>query len=203
MPQTPMARTGSTLVGPPVRRIARWWFAGGVFVVGLLVGVVIAGLLIRSTPAALTTDGAADPSGVATSEASSDGTATSSGGASVEIIVNEECLRAINEAEDAYNTIDRIASAIGEFDLATLDGIIRELQPLQAALRADVTACQVKTRLPGGAVVESTLPELTSSEAVPEVIVTDSAGGSTTSTSDTISTSAVQTTSTSAAQTTG
>ncbi len=159
----------------PARRVARWWLAAATFAIGLLVGVVIAGLLIRSSPD--TTSAGGDPA--SSGGAVTSGTATSTGtdqpgGATVEILVNEECLRAINAAEDAYNTIDRVAAAIGEFDLAALDGIIRELQPLQKALQSDVSACTVKTRLPDGSLVATELPATTTVTPEPTVTVTES-----------------------------
>lgn len=176
----PQPSSDSVPAAPRPRRAARWWLAGGTFVVGLLVGVVIAGLLIRSSPAADSAGSAPVSGGTGTPGSASSAEATPSVGATVEIVVNDECLRAINEAQDAYNTIDRIGAAIGDFDLSALDGIIRELQPLQAALRADVSACKVKTRLPDGSLVQSELASTTSVDSPPTVIVDPSSDDRTT-----------------------
>ncbi len=155
----------------PARGVARWWLAGGTFVVGLLVGVLIAGLLITNSPEPGAADGTS-PSGGTTSAPSSEAAADTSG-ATVEILVNEPCLRAINAAQDAYGAIERIAGAITDLDFAALDGIVRELQPLQAALRDDVAACEVSTRLPDGSVVTTAVePTPTDDGAPPSVVVT-------------------------------
>lgn len=163
--------TGSTPTGRPPRAI-RWWLAGGAFVIGVLAGVVIAGLLIRSTPDVGSETASAATSSGTTSPVSSDGTATDAPGAEVQIVVNDACLRAINAAQDAYSAIERVGSAVADFDLTALDGIIRELQPLQQALRDDVAACNVQARLPDGSLTETSLPGTTGNDTPPSVAET-------------------------------
>ncbi|MEO5834470.1 MAG: hypothetical protein ABJA16_00305 [Nakamurella sp.] len=180
MSQTPH---GPAVTRKPARA-SRWWIAGVTFVVGLLAGVVVAGLLIRSSPSV-----GADPASTAPSETSTattsgaDGTSPSSG-AEVQIVVNDACLRAINGAQDAYNIINRIGSALTDFNLTALDGIIRDLQPLQASLRDDIAGCSASARLPDGSLTPTSLSGTSSAEP----------SGGTTAPETTTSTSAVATT---------
>jgi len=156
------AAPGSSPVNRRFRRAARWWLAAGAFVLGLLAGVVITGLLIQGPPSSV-----AGPTGVPGTTTSSETASTTgpssmaspSSGASVQIVVNDACLRAINEAQDAYNAINKIGDAVRQFNLSTLDDIIRQLQPLQGALRNDVSACHVTARLPDGSLISTTLPQ--------------------------------------------
>lgn len=188
------APTGSSPIRRPSRAV-RWWLAGGFFAVGLLVGVVIAGLLIRSSPDVTSDEASVPSSGTPSASGSADPSATESAGAEIQIVVNEACLRAVNAAEDAYGAIDRIGSAVSGLDLTALDGIIRELQPLQQSLRDDIAACTVSARLPDGSLQETSLPGTSESAPEPTVIVTGSSTSSgTTSTPPTTST-AVTTTS--------
>jgi hypothetical protein len=154
--------TGSSPANGPVRRTARWWMAAGTFVVGLLAGVVLAGLLIRNAPEpAEAQEGPVMSTGDTTSPTA---TGTNPPGAEVEIVVNEACLRAVNAAQDAYNAIERIAGAITDLNFSELDGIVRDLQPIQQALQADVSACQMSARLPDGSMMTTSVQPTASGE---------------------------------------
>lgn len=173
------AAPGSSPVNRRFRRAARWWLAAGAFVLGLLAGVVITGLLIQGPPSSV-----AGPTGVPGTTTSSETASTTgpssmaspSSGASVQIVVNDACLRAINEAQDAYNAINKIGDAVRDLNLTTLDDIIRQLQPLQGALRADVSGCHVTSRLPDGSLISTALPT-TSPAVTPSVAPTPTTSG--------------------------
>jgi len=174
--------TGSSRVPRSPRRAARWWLAAGTFVLGLAAGVIITGLLASdsSIPIAgrtVSPDTALSSTAVVGSMASSSSSSSSSApGASVQIVVNEACLRAINEGQDAYNAINKIGDAVRDLNLTTLDDIIRQLQPLQGALRADVSGCHVTSRLPDGSLISTALPT-TSPAVTPSVAPTPTTSG--------------------------
>jgi hypothetical protein len=172
--------TGSSRVPRSPRRAARWWLAAGTFVLGLAAGVIITGLLASdsSIPIAgrtVSPDTALSSTAVVGSMASSS-SSSSAPGASVQIVVNEACLRAINEGQDAYNAINKIGDAVRDLNLTTLDDIIRQLQPLQGALRADVSGCHVTSRLPDGSLISTALPT-TSPAVTPSVAPTPTTSG--------------------------
>ncbi|MGY1780629.1 hypothetical protein [Geodermatophilus sp. SYSU D01036] len=113
------------------------WLAAGTFVVGLLVGALLVGLLGQDPPAAPaaqpdrpTTAGPATPP------------AETTGGVD-ETRVNAACLRAINAAQDIAATVDELGAAAAALDAARLDEVIRRLQPLQQRLREDSADCEV------------------------------------------------------------
>jgi len=174
--------TGSSRVPRSPRRAARWWLAAGTFVLGLAAGVIITGLLasdssIPSAGRTVSPDTALSTTAVVGSMASSSSSSSSSApGASVQIVVNEACLRAINEGQDAYNAINKIGDAVRDLNLTTLDDIIRQLQPLQGALRADVSGCHVTSRLPDGSLISTALPT-TSPAVTPSVAPTPTTSG--------------------------
>lgn len=155
--------TGSSGVQRTPRRAARWWLAAGTFVVGLAAGVIISGLLVSGSASPIAGNVSPDTVPLTTvvvgSTASS---AASSSGASVQIIVNQACLRAINEGQDAYDVINKLGDAVRNFNLTTLDDIIRQLQPLQGALRGDISDCHVTARLPDGSLISTALPTASS-----------------------------------------
>lgn len=133
------------------RRALRWSLAAVTFVVGLLVGGVLVGIVaVRSTqvPAA-----SGDPA-MASSPASSPAAASSpSAAASAEVQVNQACLRSINAAQDVYQQLGDLGDAARNLDAARLDEVIQNLQPLQQRLRDNLPACQVTTRLPDGSAI--------------------------------------------------
>ncbi len=143
------------------RRATRWWLAVGTFVIGIVAGAIFAGLLSEGSAAVAAGTPAASAASSSAAASSASAAASSSSAAQVsktaQVIVNDECLRAINAAQDAYAAISQIADAVKNLDLSKLDGIIRQLQPLQSRLQDDIKACQVAVQLPNGAVVATTL----------------------------------------------
>ncbi len=160
-------------VPDPSRRATRWWIGAAVFVGGVIVGVVLTGLLIEPAPREV----ASTPGEPGTTATVSESPATTGTDAdtAIQIVVNNECLRAVNEAQDAYTAIDQLAVAVRELDLTALDIVIRQLQPLQQALRDDIAACHVTARLPNGSMVETSLPQEPTESAGPTVVNTSTA----------------------------
>ena len=73
------------------------WLATGTFILGLVAGVLLLGLLGQDPPmAASTPEAAADPTVPATSPA----------GPTSAVELNEACLRAINAAQDIAATVE-------------------------------------------------------------------------------------------------
>lgn len=171
--------TGSSGVQRTPRRAARWWLAAGTFVVGLAAGVIISGLLASGSASPIAGNVSPDTVPLTTAVVGSTAAASSvapSSGASVQIIVNQACLRAINEGQDAYDAINKIGDAVRNFNLTTLDDVIRQLQPLQGALRSDLSDCHVTARLPDGSLISTALPTA-SSTLTPSVAVAPTTTG--------------------------
>jgi hypothetical protein len=116
------------------------WLAAGTFVLGLVVGVLLIGLLGQDPPASTTAPGAAPTSGPA------EGDTDAAGPTGIE--VNEACLRALNAAQDIAATVDDLGAAAVTLDAAQLDEVIRRLQPLQQRLEENTAACEATGSLP-------------------------------------------------------
>ncbi len=142
--------------GPPGetgwrQRAVRWWAAGLAFVVGLVAGAVLVGLLSGgATPTADATadaapTGDAGPTAPSGAEESPGGAA---GGATGKVTVNASCLRTINAAQDVFQAVQDLGEALTGFNASRLDEIVRELQPLQKRLRTNLEGCDVATDIP-------------------------------------------------------
>lgn len=125
----------------PVARV-RWWVAGVTGVAGLLLGVLITGLLVGTTPdfgsATRSAGQAPAPGNPKPSEAVP---------VTAEARVNAACLRVINDAQDVYRVISGVGEAAADVDLQRLDDIVRRLQPLEARLERDLLGCRVDTSI--------------------------------------------------------
>ncbi len=113
------------------------WLAVGTFVLGLLAGALLAGLLGQTRPVAPTAQDdppAQSPPGGPTPSTpeGADGTR-----------VNEACLRAINAAQDVAAAVEDVGTAAAALDAAQLDEAIRRLQPLQQRLQENSADCRV------------------------------------------------------------
>jgi hypothetical protein len=136
-------------------RAARWWLAAATFVVGLL-SEGSSALPAAGTGAAPTPAG---PTGSASAQSGS-----AAAGATAELVVNDACLRALNAAQDIYASVNDLGEAASQLNAARLDEAIRQLQPLQGRLRANLEDCTVMTRLPDGSMIDSG-PSLSSTAA--------------------------------------
>jgi len=139
---TPESRAPSTEspTGTHTRRL-RWWVSGITFVVGLVVGVLVVGLLSLSTP---------DFAAGAGPDAAPPGPAAPPGGAVpvvAEARVNAACLAVINEAQDVYVVLTGLGEAVTDVDLQQLDDIVRRLQPIEGRLGRDLQRCEVTTEI--------------------------------------------------------
>jgi hypothetical protein len=130
----------------PERPGSAWsrWLAAGTFVVGLVTGALLVGLLGQDPPVAPTVQQArptdAEPGSSPTGlPDGTDGTR-----------VNTACLRAINAAQDIAAVVDDLGAAAAALDAARLDEVIRQLQPLQERLQENSADCEV-TGPPTGA----------------------------------------------------
>ena len=140
-PETdPETDAGSSSPDPDERsgRAVRWWVAAATFVLGVFVGGLVVGLLDDgSAPVPVATPaGPATDVGVPLPDAPPTGE-------TAEVVVNAACLRAVNGAQDVVAAIDELGEAVGEFNAARLDEVIRQLQPLQGRLSGDIAGCQV------------------------------------------------------------
>jgi hypothetical protein len=121
----------------------RWWIVPITFLAGTVAGVLVVGLLSSGTPdfvrasreAAANAPTPSDPAQFpVTSEAR----------------VNAACLRVINAAQDISTILSGVDEATNDVDLQRLDDIVRQLQPIENRLRADLTECQVDAIQSGG-----------------------------------------------------
>ena len=119
--------------------MVRWWVAALTGVGGLVIGVLIAAVLLATTPQF----GTAAPESAG---GQADGP-TSDGGVPVvvEARVNAACLRVINEAQDVVRILSGVDEASEDVDLLELDDIVRRLQPVETRLQRDLQQCRVDT----------------------------------------------------------
>ena len=129
----------------PVVRV-RWWVAGVTAVGGLILGVLLTGLLIGTTP---DFGSAAQDAGQA--PASGNPQPSEAVPVTAEARVNAACLRVINDAQDVYRIISGVGEAAADVDLQRLDDIVRRLQPLEARLERDLLGCRVDTSIDSSA----------------------------------------------------
>jgi hypothetical protein len=123
--------------GPQDRGWTRW-LAAGTFVLGLVVGALLVGLLGQAPPVPRSAQEAAPaPAAGPTS------TAGPAGG----VGIDPDCLRALNAAQDIAATVDDLGAAAAALDAARLDEVVRRLQPLQARLGESRAACEASGSL--------------------------------------------------------
>ena len=157
--------TGEQATGRPERPGGpRWWVAGLTGVLGVVVGVVGVGLV---TPGGFDQPTAAGQSAAPAATGNPAPQAVQSGGAAVTAEVNPACLRVINEAQNIYGIVNGIGDAASSLDFARLDEVVRRLQPVQPRLQADLTDCNVSTRLSNGDLAPSASAAPTTPPATP------------------------------------
>jgi hypothetical protein len=125
------------------RRDRGWtrWLAAGTFVLGLVTGVLLVGLLGQDPPVTTTGQGAGATSGPA-------GPSTDLEERTGRVEIDEACLRAINAAQDIAATVENLGAAAAALDAAQLDEVIRRLQPLQGRLEENTAACEATGSVP-------------------------------------------------------
>lgn len=148
----------ATRPGRRLRR-TRWrWLVAGSFVLGVVVGVLLVGLLRLGNPefpSATAPSATLVPSGSATASSST----TVGGGAEAQ--VNASCLRVIEEAQQVYDIITGVREAAADVDLRKLDEIVRQLQPIQTRLGSDLSECKVDTSVSRAPAESQTSPQVT------------------------------------------
>ena len=112
-------------------------------IAGVVVGVLITGMLIATTP----DFGSASQDPGESPAPDSQPTALQTVPVTAEARVNAACLRVINDAQDVYRIISGVGEAADDVDLQRLDDIVRRLQPLEARLERDLLACRVDTSI--------------------------------------------------------
>lgn len=142
--------------GPPAEEVSRvrWWVAGLTFVAGVVVGVVIAGLLIGTTPEF----GASTPGSASTQPSEDQQRVDGTVPVTAQARVNAACLRVINEAQDVYRILTDVDEAASDVDFQRLDDIVRRLQPVQARLERDLQECRVDTSVQATATESPSAP---------------------------------------------
>lgn len=128
------------------RRPARWLLAALTFVIGLFAGAIVVGLAGggSSAPTVATTTVTVTPT-----PGTSRSPTLGSGGVTGQVTVNAACLRVLNESRLTYTAISGLVSALQSLDVAKIDQVIGELEPLQSQLRTDLRTCKIVTQLPG------------------------------------------------------
>lgn len=122
------------------RTVVQWWVAALTGLGGLAVGIIIAAVLLGTTP----------QFGTAVA-GSPEGEQPAPGGdvpVVVEARVNAACLRVINEAQDVVRILSGVDEAAADVDLLQMDDIVRRLQPVEARLQRDLQQCRVDTSTP-------------------------------------------------------
>jgi hypothetical protein len=132
----------------PPRRFG-WLWVPVVLVVGILVGGVIVavfsdgGTVHPATPTPTVTVTEHAPSG-------------QSSGAQVHLA--DACLRAVNDAQTAYSLLTHAGSAVRNFDVKSLDGIVQRAQAVQRLLAHDLRRCHATIQVPSGPGSATPLP---------------------------------------------
>lgn len=138
--------TRSPAPRPGWRAARRWVVAAAAFVAGLLVGGIVVGLVSGDTVVPPSGDGGAEPTASPVTTAPATGTAAATG----QLFLSDDCLRAINAAEDLIGLVDDLGDALADFDATRLDEIVRDLQPLQDRLRNGIDDCNVRATIATG-----------------------------------------------------
>jgi hypothetical protein len=120
-----------------------WWWLAVLFVAGLVLGgVIVAVFADDGTPATLPP--------TSPSQAPTTPLRSPPAGDDVTIVVNNACLRAIDDAQGAYRALRGVGIAARQLDAAGLDQIVQDVQAIQAHLGHDVSACNATVQLPAG-----------------------------------------------------
>lgn len=122
--------------------MVRWWVAALTGLGGLVVGVLVAAMLLATTPQFGT--------GPVESGEGDRPSSDSSVPVVVEARVNAACLRVLNEAQDVVRILSGVDEATDDVDLLELDDIVRRLQPVESRLQRDLRQCRVDTSTPAG-----------------------------------------------------
>jgi hypothetical protein len=123
------------------------WLTLGTFVLGVVAGVLLLGLLGEDPPVSPRAQAVATGSAEASPAAPADPTGR--------VELNEACLRAINAAQDIAAAVDDLGAAAAALDAAQLDEVVRRLQPLQERLRENTAACEASGSVPTGSATSS------------------------------------------------
>lgn len=138
------------------RRGSRWWVWVVVFLVGIGVGILAVGMLSVGVPTFRRPAAAATTASVTQPGPAPSGSPTVGPGAQVR--ANAACLQAIRDAQDVYGVINGLGQALTAVDLARLDTIVRQLQPLQPRLQGHLRDCNVDTQVEPGNLSPSPSP---------------------------------------------
>lgn len=155
MTRSPEVEQPAESAPPPVDTVARvrWWIAGLTFVAGAVLGVLITGLLIGTTP-----DFGSTATGTEAPVPADRPDPTGSIPVTAEARVNAACLRVINEAQDVYRILTGADEAVRDVDFQRLDDIVRRLQPVEARLERDLQECRVDTSVREGTTAQPASP---------------------------------------------
>ncbi|GAA5029553.1 hypothetical protein GCM10023258_26040 [Terrabacter aeriphilus] len=151
--------TGTTS-GIPTQTVgARWWFIPAItFLVGLLLGGVVIGVLRPGTPDA--TAGVSPSSSAPTSDAGPTGTRAAS---TATVVVPAECLEVAQDSQSLVELTKEAAGAARDLDAGKLSEVVRQIDTAQTTLRTHADACRaVDASLTSGAT-----PSVTTSSDVP------------------------------------
>ncbi len=122
--------------------------------VALIVGVVVGGAIVAvysgSNEVAVPATSVSGSAGSSTAPGTTASATSPTGGADVQL--SAACVRAVNDAQDAYTAIGGLDAAVQKLDLTKVDGIIRQVQVIQRRLKVDVPACHAGIQLPSDSV---------------------------------------------------
>lgn len=149
----PSAEEAEKSPAPSKQLRVRWWVAAATGLGGLLLGVLIAALLLATTPQFGTDPDQRSPRGP-----DEQPTSRNTVPVTAQARVNAACLRVINEAQDVVRILSGADQAVTDVDLHRLDDIVRRLQPIETRLQRDLRACRVDTSVSGTSTTTPTAP---------------------------------------------
>jgi hypothetical protein len=134
---------------PPTRQpwrqrpTVRGLVAAVTFVLGLAAGGVIVGFAVtgRKPPLPKRTV-------TVTPTPRAPGAAAGSGSPAAGVaVVNEQCLRAINDSQTSFNGLGELVAAVRALDASRIDHVLLQLQARQTQLKRDLRTCHVTARV--------------------------------------------------------
>lgn len=149
---TPSDTQGRRTPSPGPRRIGRYYRGFLALLVALVVGAVVGGGLVAvfsgSDQVAVPPPATSAPAGSSPSPSPTVPGASPSSGANVQL--SAACVRAVNDAQNAYTALSGLGAAVEKLDLTKVDDIVRQVQVVQRSLKVDLPACHAGIQLPSG-----------------------------------------------------
>lgn len=147
---TDPAASGHHPPSPHSRRVVAHYRGFLALLLALILGVVLGGAIVAiysgSDQVTVPAPRPSGSPGSSTAQPATTPASSTSGGANVQL--SAACVRAVNDAQNAYTALGGLDTAIQKVDLTKVDNIVRQVQVVQRRLKVDVPACHAGIQLP-------------------------------------------------------